>query len=511
MDKLFINGIIKNFRGENYNYIGIKNGRIEVLGQGINPDIEANEIIDLEGQYVLPGFFDSHVHLLVTAINEANIDLSTAKNFTDISNKIKRAKNSNNKIIMGLSMHYYAFEEKRLPTRKELDKMCSDRPVWLASKDWHVSVVNTKALEELKIPLSLEGIEFDQLGVITGRLREEANAFARKRVFDTYSFENKCSLVSNLVNDNIIKKGVTSLVAIDDSIIREADTFKKYQSFFNTLPIEIELYCNTTDVSLAVENNLSRIGGDILLDGSFTSRNAALMENFTDLPTRGNLYFSQDEINLYIADCYKHDLQTGLHAVGDRAVEQALIAHEYASKLYPNKKLRHRIEHAELMSDAQMKRAKALNLIFSMQPAFETAWGTENGMYIDALGERSNHTNEFRKITDMGIVICGGSDSILSPINPIWGIYSAVNHPHKEHRVSIEEAIKMFTINAAYAVCKESEKGEFKKGLKADMVVLDRNIENIAIEEIKDAIVMTTIKDGNIIYRKQDKGTSYGA
>lgn len=505
MEKLFINGVIKNFSGENYNYIGIENGKICLLGRGEPKNIVADEIYDLKGKYVLPGFFDSHVHLVVTAINEANIDLSTAKNFKDIERKIKSARNRKSTIITGLSMHYYAFEEKSLPTRKELDKMCSDRPVWLASKDWHVSVVNSKALEELKIPLSLEGIEFDENGVITGRLREEANAFAKKRVFDTYSFDSKCSLINYLVRDNIIKKGVTSLVAIDDSIIREADVFKKYQTFFKTLPIDIELYCNTTDVTLAVENGLNRIGGDILLDGSFTSRNAALMENFTDVATRGNLYFSQEEINLYIADCYKHNLQTGLHAVGDRAIEQALLAHEYASAIYPDKKLRHRIEHAELMSNAQMERAKKLELIFSMQPAFETAWGNENGMYIDALGKRASHTNEFRKILDMGIVICGGSDSILSPINPIWGIYSAVSHPHKEHRATVEEAIKMFTINAAYGVHKELEKGEIKEGLQADLVILDKNLELIEREAIKNVKILATIKDGQIIYHYEDE------
>ena len=180
-------------------------------------------------------------------------------------------------------------------------------------------------------------------------------------------------------------------------------------------------------------------------------------------------------------------------------MEQALIAHEYARQKTGNVYLRHRIEHAELTTELQRKRAAALGLTFSMQPAFEYYYGGSHSMYAERLGERWRQTNPFREIRNAGIRICGGSDSGLTPVNPLVGIYAAVNPPVDENRLTIEEALSMFTRDAAWAVREEDYKGEIEIGKIADLTVTDRNIFLTNPKNIITAAIIMTIKSGSVL------------
>jgi len=512
---ILINGNIENFSGENYQWIKLDNKKIYDVGYNkeyekyLGKDVK---IVDLKGRSVLPGLFDSHVHLDETVINYTNIDFGKATNFEYIEAKLKEAKKKrpDKKIIMGLSLHYHTLKEKRLPTRRELDKMCPEYPVWIASKDMQRSILNSKALELIKVPFNLNGIQIDENEVITGLLEHEANAYAKNKIMNLYTFEEKCDMIKTYIAESVVNKGVTTLVAIESSLINNTEDYEKFLKFIKKLPVAVELYYSITDIDEVKERKMTRLGGDIGVDGSFTSRNAALFENYEDVQSKGDLYFSQEELNKLVLDCYQNSLQIGLHAVGDRAYEQVLVAHEYAQEICGKSNLRHRVEHAELLSDNQIKRTKALGLVLSMQPAFETILGNPekqlyskyNELYEEALGERHLRTNMFKEILDEGIVICAGSDSYLTPIDPILGIYSAANHPKEEHRVSLEQAIRMFTIDAAYGVNAEGEKGSITPGKKADLVILDRNMADMNIEDIKNLLVDFTIKDGKITYTR---------
>ena len=513
---ILINGNIINFSGENYSWIRTDGKKIAELGYGSGYERYAGsdeEIIDLRGRSLLPGFYDSHVHLDETVINENNIDFSEAVNFGYIEKKLRAMCDDrpDKKIIMGLSLHYHTLEERRLPTRRELDRMCPNYPVWIASRDLQRSVVNSRALELIKVPFSLNGIQEDEDGVITGILEHEANAYAKNKIMNLYTFEEKCSMIRDYINQKILPMGVTTVVAIETSLIREREDYQKFLKFIKKLPVNIELYYSITDTDEIKARKMKRMGGDIGVDGSFTSRNAALFENYEDVDGNGDLYFSQEELNRLVLECYEASLQIGLHAVGDRAFEQVLSAHEYAQAICPGTDLRHRVEHAELLSFDQIKRAKKLNLVLSMQPVFETLLGNTqkglyegcNELYVESLGERHLRTNMFRQILDEGIVICAGSDSALTPVNPLLGIYSAVNHPKKDHAVTLIEAIKMFTSSAAYATFSESERGSIARGKKADLTVLDKDIQKVKPESIKDISVDITIRDGKIVYSRK--------
>lgn len=206
--------------------------------------------------------------------------------------------------------------------------------------------------------------------------------------------------------------------------------------------------------------------------------------------------------HLFNYSLYKnHDIILLNIAIGDRAIEQVLDAYENALEIYGREDHRHRIEHFELATKEQIKRAAAMNLVISAQPTFEYFWGNEGGMYERRLGkEMASRTNNFRYILDSGIVLCGGSDSDINEINPLLAIHAAVNHPKKHHSIEPVEALGMFTVNSAFANFEEDIKGSLEKGKYGDFVVLDKDILTVDKDCIKDIVVESTYKEGNMVF-----------
>lgn len=183
-------------------------------------------------------------------------------------------------------------------------------------------------------------------------------------------------------------------------------------------------------------------------------------------------------------------------------MEAILCAFEEAAKTCDVSALRCRIEHGELLRRDQMERARRLGLIISMQPAYEGEWGGAGGMYEKRLGSRYTETNQLREIIDSGVVICGGSDFPTTDVNPMVGIHYAVNHPVAAHRISVEEAVAMYTCNGAYALFCEHEAGSLTAGKRADIVILDQNIQLISADRLKDTMAAVTIKNGRIVFNR---------
>ena len=247
------------------------------------------------------------------------------------------------------------------------------------------------------------------------------------------------------------------------------------------------------------------MGGDIFIDGAFGSRTAAISTKYNDCDTQGNLYFNNGELNYYVGEAHREGLQIALHAIGDRAIEQVLNAYENALEVYSRKDHRHRIEHFELATKEQIDRAADLGLVISSQPTFEYFWGNEKGMYERRLGKTlASRTNNFRYIIDSGIVLCGGSDSDINEINPLLAIHAAVNHPKKNHSIEVVEALRMFTVNSAYANFEEHLKGRLEKGKYGDFVVLNKDILSVERDAIKDILVEATFKEGNMVFCSDD-------
>jgi hypothetical protein len=264
----------------------------------------------------------------------------------------------------------------------------------------------------------------------------------------------------------------------------------------------IVLYWITTDVDKARARGLRRVGGDILLDGTIGSRTAALRTPYADDPgTRGRLYRRQSEVDAFFLAARAAGLQPAVHAIGGRAIEQALRAIERAVPDVPATDFRPRVEHFAEPTRLQVRRAALRNTAVSTQPSFPYLRGATAGVYERRLGlARVRRLYPLRWLADEGVRLAGGSDSPVGPCDGILGLHASCNAPHAAQRLSAREALRAFTIDAAWAGLEEHEKGDLQTGLLADLVVLDRDPTSVRIDEIGDTQVVLTMKGGKTVH-----------
>ncbi|TRO57024.1 amidohydrolase [Candidatus Bathyarchaeota archaeon] len=238
----------------------------------------------------------------------------------------------------------------------------------------------------------------------------------------------------------------------------------------------------------------------LLMDGSLGARTAALFEPYEDEPsTSGLLLLKPEVLTEKITRAHMANLQVATHAIGDLAVEKVLDSIQEALKRKPRKNHRHRIEHCELTSAQQIERIKQLGVIPDMQPNFIGEWSGPGSMYRQRLGERRDRmSNQYRAMLDEGIMVAFGSDGM--PFNPIYGIWSAVNHPIRENRITLEEAVMCYTLHSAYAGFHEDKIGSLERGKLGDVCVFEGDLSEIPIEEIRNAKCYMTLVNGKILY-----------
>ncbi len=457
-----------------YTSMLIADGKIQALSDLPLP--YHGEKISFPNNFIVPGFIDSHTHILGTGLQVIFPEVSKVQSLDELYEKIASyyslAKEFRFLLIFNFDPE--KIKEQSYPHRKELDRVIKDYPILLYRIDGHSGVLNTKGLEEIiKLNESVleDGLELDQYkeptGVIRGKAYEfVARYFAKKINPDIRleAFYRACDLA--------IKNGVTTMVTMlgseEDDITCEL--LLKYQS---RLPIEVIPFYQTKDVKRIKSLGLVRIGGCILIDGSLGSHTAALRQDYADKPNHyGILYLTDEELKKFYQNAENNNLQTAVHAIGDRAIEQVIRVWE---EILKENKLRHRIEHCELLDDELIERIRKLGLIVSAQPAFEYYWGGEDKMYAQRLGKRWEKTNPLKKLLNAGIIVAGGSDAPITPIDPLLGIKSAVQHPNQEFRISPIQALKIFTKNGAYAVFLEDRLGILKENYQADFIVLEQD------------------------------------
>ncbi|MEA4987949.1 MAG: amidohydrolase [Anaerovorax sp.] len=485
-------------------WIAIEKSRIVAMGNGTEyePFIGNNTIVfDAKGKSVLPGFIDSHFHVVQTALNSVSLDLSEARTHQELGEQIREAyKNLNGNYIRGIRIVAEQFQEKKFPERTLLDKYCNDVPVWLNSLEYQVSMLNTYAMLYFKIPFTAEGVEMDEKQMPTGIFSKKANAILRSNILKNISDNDRTEAVSGIMA-NLLSHGITTVNAMEGGTMysdKDANFIFEHGKDF---PIDMALFYQTMDIEKIKAMGLKRVGGSLYIDGTMGARTAALSFEYADCPgTMGSLCLTQQEINDFVLKCYENNLQLALYTIGDRAIQVALNAHENALYQTGITGLRHRLEHVELATEAQIEKANELGILFSMQPAYELYWGGPGKMYEQRLGKNYVRTNPFHKIIQNGVVICGGSDSDVTEPRPLSGIHAAVNHPVEQHRVNVYEALKMFTSNGAYGIFEENDKGTLGVGKLADIVILDNDIFSVPTDQIDKIKVCVTIKSGEILF-----------
>jgi hypothetical protein len=454
------------------------------------------ELIDLRGRALLPGFIDTHVHFIATGLARMGPRLEGSRSTAQVLQALAEEAQRQPRIVRASGLDPTAMTEERRLTRHDIDRVVPDKLVYVVSRDGHSVVVNSKTLETLALPSQTPGIERDAAGEPTGVLRAHARQIAGDRL--TFISGGHREEAIRQAAQRAVEVGLTTVHALDGGWQRGREDIEALLALAPSLPVKVVVYYQTREVAEVQQLGLSRIGGCLLVDGSVGSHTAALSTPYHDSPeTDGVLYFSDEELQGFVREAHGAGLQIGMHAIGDRAIEQLLTAYELALGERPRRNHRHRIEHFLLARPEHIQRAARLGLYLSMQPAFFHFWEGRTNLYLERLGEeRALQANPLAQAVGAGIVVAGGSDSFVTPMNPLLGIHAAVNDHPPQSRLGVSQALAMFTIQGARLAFEEEEKGSLREGKAADLVVLGENPLRCPPAIIKDIPVEMTIVAG---------------
>lgn len=479
----------------------IQDGRIAALdkearlAERLSPRARA---IDLGGQVVLPGFIDTHVHLVETGLLTQGVDLTSAKDIRQVLDLLAQAfpHRPSSRLLRAHSLDPGQLIERRYPRMEELDAISSQVPIFVLRRDGHSCAVNSGFYQLAGLTEQVPGVEVDpNAGSPTGTLRAQAMELARRCKARLADGEDRGEAMCRACWQ-MVKKGVTTLHAM---CARQGDVDLLVERG-DQMPVDVVPYLMTLDVYQAQRRGLGQIGGDLMVDGSLGSHTAALFEPYADRRGHcGQLYLQKEELTEFVAKAHQVGLQVAMHAIGDRAVEQLLSAYEATLDADPREDHRHRIEHAELVTPGQIRRIAEREIALAVQPAFEAFWGGPQGMYARRLGpKRAARTNPYRSLVEAGVTIAGGSDSYVTPVDPLAGISAAVNRSPR-HRLSVLEAVRIFTANGAWLGFQEKERGLLKVGMKADLAVLSADPRSVPPEAISQIQIPMVIKNGQVV------------
>jgi len=479
-------------------------GRFQRVGSGPPPEVARR--VDLRGRTVVPGFVDSHVHFFQTGIDLLQINLAGCRDLAEVVARLSDLAPA------GRRSWVYAnsYEEDALAgharlTRAELDRAFPTRPVWVNRVDYHSAVVNTIALQRLEIPPQTPGLLTDRGGAPNGILRSAAYMHAKTRISRSYTVELKESAVRAAV-DAMLPRGVTAVHALEGGALFGDEGVQVLLKTMDRLPLDVTMFLQEKNPVFATRLGFRHMGGCLLIDGSIGSYTAALDAPYCDAPghTCGQLYETEGTLRAFVQAVHEAGAQLAFHAIGPRAIQVVLDAYARALDRHPRYDHRHRIEHFELATDAQIARAAELGLVVAMQPAFEAFWGGPEGMYATRLGDRWRDTNRLRSVRAAGIVVAGGSDANVTPVDPLAGMHAALHHPNPDERLSAAEALRMMTLDAAFAAFNDARHGSITPGKEASFVVLDADPLAVPAAAVKDIGVVATWSKGRHAWGREE-------
>jgi predicted amidohydrolase YtcJ len=435
-------------------------------------------------------------------------NLSGTSSVTEVQERLRARRQDalEHGMMLGFNLEPDRLREHRYPTRHELDSIVPEVPVFMYRVDGHSAATNTAGLQLILAncqgvrPPGMEGDCNDRpTGVLRGEAYEKAS-----RVFKHRLGPEPVREALRLAGNQAAAQGVTTigaLVGVEDTT---DDEWRVFLDGLEALPVRTVPFLQTWNIEAPRRFGLRQAGGCLLIDGSFGSRTAALCQDYADAPgNSGSSYVTDEKLLSFLRAATDAGLQTAVHAIGDRAVEQVVRCHEELAEAGSRNPLRHRIEHVELLNDSLIDRIARLGLVLGVQPAFEAEWGGPDRMYAQRLGERWHSTNPYRRLLDAGVVLAGGSDAPITPIDPIAGIRAAMEHPNPLETVSGEQALAMFTSAAAFSLNRERVCGSIEAEKDADFTVLTSDPRSD-----DDCRVVATFRSGKRIFQ-DDKLASY--
>lgn len=483
------------------------------------------EEFDLGGRTVLPGFIDSHMHLLSFGLTLRDIPLAGVTSIEQIKAKVREKAGTTPEggWILGRGWDQEAFAEKRYPTRKDLDEASGGRPVILTRTCGHIAVASTKALELSGITRDTQdppggAIDRDAYGDPTGILRESAMELVRRHVPPVT--QEAMEDLLNQAMDHALSKGITSVHTNDGQagFSGTMDLYRKVQAqrvpvrVYWDIPVEFMDELLKTPLRTGDGDDYFRIGAvKMFTDGSLGGRTAALEEPYSDDPdNRGMLVLPEDELKEQVYLAHAQGMQVAVHAIGDRAARVSLEAIGSAQSRLPVHHIRHRIVHAQILSPHIITEMRRVKVVADIQPKFistDMRWAVER---VGTARMRSSYS--WRTMLRAGIPLAGGSDCPVEPLDPLLGIYCAVTRKDMEgnppggffpnEKLTLEEAVRLFTLGGAFGSHQEHKKGSLTSGKLCDFVALSEDITRVSLDDIKDLEVVLTVVGGELAYSK---------
>ncbi len=472
---------------------------VERVGTGDPPP--ADRTVDLPGATVVPGFIDAHVHLTGTGIHTRWPDASAATSAEALTASLTRLMRTADAARLVHGFDESRWSDRRLPTLEELDAV-GPHPLICVRTDGHVSLANTPALQRSGI-LELSGVQRSEAGALTGLVTQAANDALQRWYVDQLG-DRELEDLQLQAGAVAAARGVTSVHEMSIPASRGTRDLDVLLAHRDRLPVDVIAYAATMDIPLVIERGLHRIGGDLSMDGSIGARTAFLGAPYVDDPGTGAAYLEEDELARFLQEAHAAGLQVGLHAIGDAAIERLITAWERVYRGLDSRERRHfrarrhRVEHFEMPADGHIERAAALGLAISVQPAFDATWGFPGQLYEQRLGQdRAIAMNPFRRMLERGLTLGEGSDSPITPLDPVAGVHALEHHHDPAGSIGRDDALRIATVGSA-RIGHQDKKGRLEPGMHADFAVYDR--DPAAVGDIAALRPILTVSLGRDVY-----------
>jgi predicted amidohydrolase YtcJ len=483
------------------------------------------EIVQLKGQFLMPGFNDAHTHLGSAGRDKLTLDLKGTDSLAELQQRVRVAASQHKpgEWIVGSGWDQTRWPEKAFPHRQDLDEVSPNNPVFLVHVSGHVAVANSLALKHTEITEDTQNptggeIERDAEGKPTGMFKEgSAMEFVEQKIPDPTNEERRRGI--ELVLEELARNGLTS--AQDNSA---------WEDFlvYHQLKEEKKLTVRITEwlpfmAPLTELQNMRSEGGTtdpwlktgalkMVTDGALGSRTAALLAPYSDAPDNsGILTITPEKLKAMALERDKLGFQLAFHAIGDRANRVALDVFESVQRVNGARDRRDRIEHAQVVALEDIERFGILHVIASMQPSHQSndmRWADQR------LGpDRVKGAYAWNSIQKAGARLAFGTDYPVESINPFHGLYACVTRELPEggpaggwqpqEKISLDDCIRAYTSGSAYAQFEDGKKGELKVGEYADFIILSQDVTKAAPKDLFNTEVLRTVVGGRTVYQKK--------
>jgi predicted amidohydrolase YtcJ len=503
----------------------VRDGRVTFAGRREDVNVPEDEpVLDLGGRAVLPGLVDGHAHLTVLARARLALDVSGLGSEEQVAERVAAAaaRARPGEWITGRGWDQTRWPGQRFPSRRSLDRAAPHHPVALTRVDGHALWVNSAALHAAGVNRDTADpdggiIVRDERGEPTGLLIDTAQRLVH-RVQPRPSAEQFDRALRDAVQE-CLAKGLTGVHEMGVDL----EGFAAYRRLIARGEFPFRVYAAVAMRSAETWEFFRERGrcvfGDgrlvvravkILADGALGSRGAALHAPYHDDPgNRGLLLLPPEELERQVREAAAHGFQVCVHAIGDRANTLVLDTFEKVLTERPGWDHRFRVEHAQVLTPADIPRFRRLGVIPSMQPMHCVSDMRWAGARLGP--ERLRGAYAWRSLLNTGVVIAGGSDVPVEDPNPFHGIFAAVTRRplsggdtgwQPEQRMTRLEAVRSFSVWNAYASFQDGEVGSLEPGRRADLIVLSADVFTCAEEEIKDVVPVLTLVGGEVMYRR---------